>query len=113
MISYYGADINLVNGTVDYSNYPFSIVSDMIVTETSGTYTIKIEIPEKTATITEDFELAVLEAHPFDLSDRMKKGTGFHSIIENSILNNIASGDNSHTEGYSNTASGSNSHAEG
>ncbi len=59
-MDYYGADLS--GGSPDFSNYPFVISyddSNIIVTETGGTHTVKIETIDYTATTTPCFESAV------------------------------------------------------
>ncbi len=62
-MSCYG-DFSEEDGGPIFSKYPFCIayregMGNGIYTETEGTYTIKIEVPNKTMTTTEDFKKAV------------------------------------------------------
>lgn len=63
----YGADIDFSNQTIDFSEYPFAIMnygtSDIvIITETAGTYTVKVETVSDVVLVTECFRQAVAAA---------------------------------------------------
>ena len=47
------------NWEMDFSNYPFMISSEMIITQTAGTYTVKIEKVDKKTVFSEDFKYAL------------------------------------------------------
>lgn len=59
----YGAPYNGSTNTYDWSEYPFNIApiieGSELVTETAGTYSVKIEVTEETATTTSCFQKAV------------------------------------------------------
>ena len=123
---YYG---EMQNGNLSpvFTTYPFLIMYNYysaagsweIYTESAETCSVKLKTVKEQCTTTDDFDMAVSTAsESFNFSDRIAKGKNSNNPVKGAIIlgdieTNIASGDNSHAEGYYTTASGWYSHAEG
>lgn len=79
-------------------------------TPSSGTYSVKIETTLESIETTEYFEKAVKKSGLKYVKDYSSDNGG---VVENSVSENVASGEDSHAEGTHTTASGISSHAEG
>lgn len=61
----YGASYDDDLGAFDFSEYPFYLASDYILTESVGTYTLKVENLEEVITLTDCFSKAARKANIF------------------------------------------------
>ena len=101
------------NVTYEDTGEPFALVDSQYYTpkchyfaNSSGEHAFTIYVVEQVIH-------PISEEYLPDQFRTIKKGSGNNSIIYNDVLNNKASGEYSHAEGYSARAYGSDSHAEG
>lgn len=112
-VSYYGACKSMY--TKDYSEYPFGLTcfhessQNILYTEKTGTYSIKISAITDVVSTTKNFKKAVDSL----VSAKNIKDTESFGIKANDVSGNTASGKYSFASGHTTVASGDYSHSEG